>query len=136
MKNLFNLLRLQPLVFLKIANMSSLYNPILLELYLLPVKLNIKMPENSHTSGLSWDPIVTSKLFIYNIYMYKYIYIYIYILYIYIYIYIHYVYFTVNYYPLRPFFTTMKRLITKWYIPSIQKSKTLKIKPTLIFWIR
>ena len=52
--------------------MSSLYNPILLELYLLPVKLNIKMPENSHTSAPSCDPIVTSKLFIYNIYIYIY----------------------------------------------------------------
>ena len=63
--------------------MSSLYNPILLELYLLPVKLNIKMPENSHTSAPSCDPIVTSKLFIYNICIN--IYIYIYIVYIYIY---------------------------------------------------
>ena len=41
-----------------------------------------------------------------------------------------------GYYPLRPvFLTTMKRLITKRHIPSIQKSKTLKMKPTLILWI-
>ena len=50
-----------PLVFSKTANPSSLYSPILLGLYLLPVKLNIKIPESSHTSA----PIVTSKLYIY-----------------------------------------------------------------------
>ena len=61
MKNLFNLFRLWPVVFLKITNPSSLYSPILLGLYLLPVKLNIKIPESSHTSA----PIVTSKLYIY-----------------------------------------------------------------------
>ena len=42
--------------------------------------------------------------------------IYIYIIYIYIYI--------------------IKRLITKCHIPSIQKLKTLKIKPALKFWVR
>ena len=66
-----------PLAFLKIANPSFLYNPILLGLYLLPVKLNIKIPESSHTSAPSYGAIVTSKL-----YMYIYIYIYLYILYI------------------------------------------------------
>ena len=30
-------------------------------------------------------------------------------------------------------YTTMKRVVTKWHIPSIQKFKTLKIKPTLIY---
>ena len=54
-----------PLAFLKIANPSFLYNPILLGLYLLPVKLNIKIPESSHTSAPSYGAIVTSKLWCY-----------------------------------------------------------------------
>ena len=63
---------------------------------------------------------------------------YIYIYYIYIYIHIQ-----INIYILYIFnlfqplvVATMKRLITKCHIPSIQKSKTLKIKSSLIFWIR
>ena len=63
---------------------------------------------------------------------------YIYIIYIYIYIHIQ-----INIYILYIFnlfqplvVATMKRLITKCHIPSIQKSKTLKIKSSLIFWIR
>ena len=51
-----------PLVFLKTANPSSLYSPILLGLYLLPIKLNKKIPISSHTSARSYDPIVASKL--------------------------------------------------------------------------
>ena len=90
MKNLFNLFRLRPLVFLKIANPSSLYSPILLGLYSLPVKLNIKIPENSYRNIY----IYIMYIFIYNIYIciyiliYIYIYIYIYYRYIQIYIYI------------------------------------------------
>ena len=89
----------------------------LLGLYLLPIKLNIKIPESSHTSALSYDPIVKLKL---------YTYIYIYNIYIYI-------CFTPGRLIVTVFYITMKLLITKWYIPSIQKSKTLKIKPTSIF---
>ena len=33
-----------------------------------------------------------------------------------------------NYYPLRPFFKTMKPLICKLHIPSMKKAKTMKIK--------
>ena len=51
-----------PLVFLKTANPSSLYSPIMLGLYLLSIKLNMKIPISSHTSALSYYPIVTSKL--------------------------------------------------------------------------
>ena len=52
----------QPLVFLKTANSSSLYSPMLLGLYLLPIKLNIKKLISSHTSASSYDLIVTSNL--------------------------------------------------------------------------
>ena len=51
-----------PLVFLETANPSSLYSPILLGLYLLPIKLNMKITISSHTSAPSYDPIVISKL--------------------------------------------------------------------------
>ena len=50
-----------PLVFLKAANPSSLYSPILLRLYMLPIKLNIIIPISSHTSVPSYDPIATLK---------------------------------------------------------------------------
>ena len=51
-----------PLAFLKTANPSSLYSPILLGLHLLPIKLNIKIQISSYTSAPLCDPIVTSKL--------------------------------------------------------------------------
>ena len=41
-----------------------------------------------------------------------------------------------NCYPWDLFFTTMKPLISKWHIPNMNKSKTMKITPTLMFWIR
>ena len=65
-------------------------------------------------------------------------YTHIYIYYIYIYTYTNkYIYILYIFNLLQPLVVaTMKRLITKCHIPSIQKSKTLKIKSSLIFRIR